>query len=380
MVKRPLTWALAFTALASVLWYLARPKPVPVILHPVGRGTVEATVANTRVGTVKACRRSQLAPAAGGRLATLSVREGSRVETGEVLLEVWNDDLKAQWQLEAEEVGVAKAKAEEACLLARLAEREAARMQTIRQRSQLVSEESVDNAVSQSHAKQAACVAAQASVPVQEARRDAALALLEKSRVRAPFAGVVAEINGELGEYVTPTPLGIPTLPPIDLLDVSCLYVSAPIDEVDAPAVQVGQVARVSLDAFRETKFPAKVRRIAPYVLDKEKQARTVEVEVELDDPAALPGLLPGYSADVEILLQSKSAVLRVPSRAVLEGGKVLLYRHGVLEEKRFRAGLADWDYTEVLDGLAEGDLIVLSLGGDGVKPGARAVPEPSAP
>ncbi|TAN48374.1 MAG: efflux RND transporter periplasmic adaptor subunit [Methylococcaceae bacterium] len=373
MLKRLLPWLVLCAGLLAAFWYVTRPKPIAVILHTVTRGAVETTVANTRVGTIKACRRAYLAPASGGRVASLMVSEGARVAAGQVLLEVWNEDLQAQWRLETEQVAVSRAHSEEACALARLAEREARRLQAIPPKRQLVSEESVDNAVSQAQAKQAACRAAETGVAAQKARSAAASALLEKSRLRAPFAGIVAEVNVELGEYLTPSPPGIPTLPAVDLLDVGCLYVSAPIDEVDAPAIRVGQTARVSLDAFPNRKFAAGVRRIAPYVLDKEKQARTVEVEVNLEDPEALQNLLPGYSADVEILLQSKAGVIRAPSRALLEGGKVLVFQNGRLLERRLRTGLADWDYTEVLEGLAEGERIVLSLGREGVKAGAYA-------
>lgn len=376
---RWLYWLIPLALLAAWFWYATRPAPVAVLLHTLGRGTVESTVSNTRVGTVKACRRTYLAPASGGRVARLAAKEGERVEAGAVLLEIWNDDLQAQWRLESEQVAVASARSEEACLLAQLAEREAQRLQNMRD-PKLVSAESLDNAVSQAQAKRAACRSANAGVASQKARSEAALALLEKSRVRAPFPGVIAEVNVELGEFVTPSPPGIPTLPAVELLDLSCLYVSAPIDEVDAPAVRVGQPARLSLDAFPERKFAAGVRRVAPYVLDKEKQARTVEVEVAFNGAEDLQNLLPGYSADVEILLQSRTKVLRVPSRAVLEGNKVLVYEDGRLSERRFRAGLADWDYTEVLDGLAEGQQVVQSLGREGVKDGARAVPDAGEP
>lgn len=375
---RWLYWLIPATLLAAWFWYATRPAPVAVLLHTLGRGTVEATVSNTRVGTVKACRRTYLAPASGGRVARLATKEGDRVEAGAVLLEVWNDDLQAQWRLESEQVAVAAARSEETCLLAQLAEREAQRLRDMRD-PKLVSAESLDNAISQAQAKRAACRSAGAGVASQKARSEAALALLEKSRVRAPFPGVIAEVNVELGEFVTPSPPGIPTLPAMELLDLSCLYVSAPIDEVDAPAVQVGQPARLSLDAFPERKFAANVRRVAPYVLDKEKQARTVEVEVAFSATEDLKNLLPGYSADVEILLQSRPNVLRVPSRAVLEGNKVLIYENGRLSERRFQAGLADWDYTEVLGGLAEGQQVAQSLGREGVKDGARAVPDSAA-
>ena len=63
-------------------------------------------------------------------------------------------------------------------------------------------------------------------------------------------AGTIAKIVGEVGEYSTPSPPGVPTPPAIDLIDDSCLYVKAPMDEVDAPKISAGQSVRISLDAL----------------------------------------------------------------------------------------------------------------------------------
>ena len=133
--------------------------------------------------------------------------------------------------------------------------------------------------------------------------------------LRAPFSGIVADISGELGEYATPSPPGILTLPAVDLIDDSCMFVSAPIDEVDAANVKVGQVARITLDAIKGKTFAGKVKRIAPYVLELEKQARTVEVEVEFSERPEAENLLVGYSADVEIVHNARTNVLRIPDR-----------------------------------------------------------------
>ena len=64
----------------ALLWWLGRPKPVGVLTASVGRGTVEATVANTRAGTVEACQRTQLSTIAGGRIEVLAVKEGDKVQ------------------------------------------------------------------------------------------------------------------------------------------------------------------------------------------------------------------------------------------------------------------------------------------------------------
>ena len=191
----------------------------------------------------------------------------------------------------------------------------------------------------------------------------------------------MADISGELGEYATPSPPGILTIPAIDLIDDSCMYVSAPIDEVDAAKLKVGQRSRITLDAIKGRTFSGKVRRIAPYVLDLEKQARTVEVEVEFDKLAKDENLLVGYSADVEIIHDVRNQVLRIPTQTLLEGNRVLRYgSNGVLEERKVTTGLSNWEYAEVLSGLDEGDQIVSSLDRAGVKAGVRVVPEEAKP
>ena len=94
-------------------------------------------------------------------------------------------------------------------------------------------------------------------------------------------------------------------------------------------------------------------------------------------------GLLVGYSADVEIVLQQKNDVLRVPTAAIMEGGRVLLMNPdagdkttGKLAERKLKTGLANWEYTEVLEGLTRGDRVVMSLERAGVKVGARVTAE----
>jgi HlyD family secretion protein len=358
---------------------MARPKPVEVVASAVSRGAVVATVANTRAGTVDACNRARLAPPVGGQIAKLPVREGDAVGKGQVLLELWNDDLRAQVALQKRDRVAAEARVREACVTADVAAQEARRATRLREQK-LVAEEQADRAVGEADARAAACVAARESARVSAARVDVATANLERTILRAPFDGVVAEVNGELGEFVTPSPVGIPTPPTVDVVDLSCLYISAPIDEVDAPAVRAGQKALISLDAFPGRKFPGLVRRVAPYVLDTEKQARTVEIEAEIENPEA-SNLLPGYSADVEVILDTRENVLRVPTQAIIEGGRVLVLDEeaGLLRQREVKPGVTNWEFTEIVAGLAEGELVVLSVDREGVADGIAAVREKPA-
>jgi len=365
-------------AAGALAWWWMREPPVPVAVAAAQRGRVERTVANTRAGTVQACRRARIAPATGGQIERLEVREGDRVEQGRLLLELWNDDLAAQLALAEREDVAARARADEACALADVAEREAQRLVRLRKQG-VAAEETTERAVGQATASRAACTAARASTTVAAARIDVARAALDRTILRAPFAGVVAEVNGELGEFVTPSPVGIPTPPTVDLIDTDCVYVSAPIDEVDAAEVRPGLPARVTLDAYPGRTLAGVVRRVAPYVLDLEKQARTVDVEVDFTDPADEEGLLIGYSADIEVVLATREGALRVPTEAILDGRRVLVFDRGVLDEREIEPGLANWEFTAVDRGLDEGDRVVVSVAREGVAPGASAVLEEEA-
>ncbi len=372
--------AIVAIALALGIGYFTRSKPIAVVLQTVERGTVEASVSNTRAGTVNACRRAKMSPAAGGQIARLQVKKGQRVKKGEVLLELWDNDLHAQERLAQEQLKVSLTRVDEVCTLADAAQRDAVRSQELRDKG-FISAQQLDRALTDASARQSACASAKGDIEQSKSRIALARAGLERMVLRAPFDGVVADISGELGEYATPSPPGIPTLPAIDLIDDSCLYVSAPIDEVDAAKLRIGQRSRITLDAIRGRSFAGKVRRIAPYVLDLEKQARTVEVEVEFDKPATDDNLLVGYSADVEIIHEVRDQVLRISTRTLLEGNRVLLYgSKGVLEERKVNTGLSNWEYAEVVSGLAEGDRIVSSLDRTGVKAGVRVVPEEPQP
>ena len=243
MKRHPLRWIVLLLVAAAagvVIWHLNRPQPIAVNLRPVERGTVERTVANTRAGTVKACRRAKLSPSVGGQIAQLPIREGDAVKAGQLLLELWNADLVAEVDFAERELEAARARAKAACLNADVAQREADRLVKLRSTG-AASEDRTDKAVTEAKALRAECSATWASVERSQARIGVVRANLSRTRLIAPFDGVVAEINGELSEFVTPSPIGIPTPPAVDLIDNTCFYVTAPIDEVDAPAVFVAK-------------------------------------------------------------------------------------------------------------------------------------------
>lgn len=371
-VRRVVLALVVLAVLVALVLWVKRPQPIAVAVVEIAQGRVESSVANTRAGTVEACQRTKLSTTMGGRIEVLAVKEGDRVKKGQLLMKLWNDDQQAQATVAASQVETARKRMAEACTVAANAAKEAQRQSALLAQG-FISSSREEQVRSEAQARRAGCEAASADVAQTQARLAATRVEQNRTVLYAPFAGTVAKVVGEVGEYSTPSPPGVPTPPAIDLIDDTCLYVKAPMDEVDAPKIEPGQAVRVSFDALPKQSFAGTVRRIAPYVSALEKQARTVDIEVSLTPDAKTPRLLVGYSADVEVVLAVRSSVLRVPTSAIAEGNSVLLAgSEGVLVQRSIKTGLANWEYTEVLEGLKAGDKVVTSLEREGVKAGAR--------
>ena len=352
---------IAVIALSSFM-FAGEEKPIKVLSVKPEIRNVEKTVSNTRAGTIDACRRSKMSPAAAGQISVLHVKEGDSVKEGDILLELWNKETKAR-------VTASERSSDQACIVSAKAERDASRANELYAKG-LTSEEAKETAVANAESTMAACNAAVAQVEVTKAS-------LERTMLIAPFDGIVAEIEGKLGEYVTPSPVGVATKPTLDLIDNTCLYIKAPIDEIDAPDVRSGMKASITMDAFGEEEFLATVTRVAPYVLDLERQARTVEIEATFDNPQQY--LLPGYSADVTIIIDTSQETLGLPTQAIMRGDKVyVIGDDNVIENRQLETGLSNWEFTEVLSGLELDDRIVLSVDRTGVKDGATVEIEKS--
>ncbi len=348
-----------------------RPSLLPVSVFRAARGRVEETVTNSKAGSVRSRHRATLSSEVGGRVAELPVRKGDHVRRGDVLMRVASADYRAQVSLQEGALAAARAAGAESCRAAELAERDLARNRELA-RERLVSAELLDQLQTRRDGAAAACEAAVARVRQAEAAVEVARVNLEKTVLRAPFDGIVAEVTTEVGEWITPSPPGLPIPPVIVLLDDQTTYVSAPMDEVDVGKVRVGQSARLTMEAYPGRSFAGRVTRVAPYVQDVEEQNRTFEIEVEFADGAFARTVVTGSSADVEVIQDARDGVLRIPGDALIEGGKVLVVREGRLVSRAVRTGLKNWQFAEVVAGLEAGDMVVVSLDRAGVREGAR--------
>jgi HlyD family secretion protein len=377
LVRRLVVTAILLVAGAFALRFALTPDPVEVRTAVVERGAVERTATNTRAGTVAARRRARVSPEVGGPVAELPRREGDRVEAGEVLLVLGSELERGQLDVASRDKAAAGAERVRSCLGAEQAERERQRQDKLFDEG-LVPVDVVDRARTAAEQAAAACAAATAVLNRAIAACELAETSVAKRTLRAPFAGVVAEVSTEVGEWITPAPPGVPIPPVIDLIDPGSIYLSLPMDEVDAGALVPGLPVRASIDSHPGRAFPGRVTRVAPYVLDLEAQNRTVEIEVELDDPAFAATLLPGTSADVEVILDATPDALRVPTAAVLAGDRALVLEGELLAERAIERGLGNWEWTEVRSGLAAGERVVVSFESTEVRAGARAIEAPA--
>jgi HlyD family secretion protein len=314
-----------------------------------------------------------MSPAIPGLVTALPAEKGTGVRHGEVLLQLDDREHRAQVQLARSSLEAARAAARQARLEAEYAERLWKRTEVLAQ-GDVVSTNQVELDRTRAWTTAAADAAAQARVLEAEAALAVAEATLAKTTLCAPFDGVVLDVTTEVGEWISPSPPGVFIPPVVDLIDPGALYVSAPIDEADVAPLRVGLPVRITLDAFRGHAFSGQLTYVSSFVETRQEQNRTLEVEAVFTDASLPENLLPGLSADLEIILETRSDVLRIPTYALLEGRKVMVIEAGRLVERAVATGLQNWEFTEITDGLTAGERVVVSLDRPDVVAGARVV------
>jgi RND family efflux transporter MFP subunit len=288
------------------------------------------------------------------------------------------EELFAKGYVAASEVDSARAQAEvNAAALA--SARENLRLVNTKLESDL---ESARQAVSQAEATLAAAEAGAAQNAIKQhqvaeakeavRQSEAALALsraqLAKAFIRTPISGTVLQLTQQQGETIA-AGLSAPTL--IIVADLDRLQVDAFVDETDIGKVRLGQPAEVTVDAYPDEPFHGVVQKIASGATMQENVV-TYDVTIALRNPEQR--LKPDMTATVNITVASKKDALAVPMDAVtpeVDGSRVTVVRRGPGGEVRFEpakvtTGINDGENVEVLEGLKEGDVVVLSGGPGG--------------
>jgi RND family efflux transporter MFP subunit len=281
---------------------------------------------------------------ASGVVSRLYVRIGDRVKKGDLLAELDSRELSAR--RDAAEAAV------------RLASANLTYTRTDLQRKRDLSEAAVVARSELDLAQQAYGVAEQQYEQAQANLGDA-ITQLGYTRIVAPITGTVESVSTQEGETVAAS-LAAPTF--VTLLDLSRLEVWAYVDETDIGRIQVGQKASFTVDTYGDYEFQGRVTAIYPQAQIRDNVVDYVTVIRFQPPPDRV--LRPEMTTTVTIALEQHKNVLALPNRAVHgEGGSpFVMVRHGnTTEQQWIAAGLRDDSYCEILNGLREGDEVLVN-------------------
>lgn len=203
---------------------------------------------------------------------------------------------------------------------------------------------------------------AREAVHLAQAQVDYAKAQVQKTSIRTPISGTVVQLAAQQGETLA-AGLSAPTL--IVVADLERLQVNAFVDETDIGKVRVGQTATVTVDAYPGHHFQGRVTKIAA---GSTIQQGVVTYEITVATRDSKHRLRPDMTASTTIETGRRSNVLMVPSEAVKLGVhgttvNALTRQSGRtrVEHRRVKTGGSDGVYTEIRQGLCEGETVVLA-------------------
>lgn len=356
--------AVALIVVASVL---LKPAQVEVVAAKTEGGgpAEEGGSILTANGYIEARHQTAVAARTTGRLAEVFVEEGDPVEKDQMVARLIDADERALVGQAEASLTLARARLDQAHAAEKDAERRATRRDLL-SKQDLIGDEEVEAAQTQSDMARADRAAAEAGVKVALANLETAKLSLDKTRVTAPFAGVVLRKDAEVGEIVGPimTSNTARAGAVVTIADMTTLEVGVDINESYIARLSDGMPADVVLDAHPDVHFPAEVRAIYPSA-DRDKATIPVRVRFLEEDPRIRPDL----GAKVTFLQKRPTTeiltirrVIRIPSSAVQSknGDRfVWVVRNDKVEPTTVTLGQTTDTQVEILSGLNEGDQVV---------------------
>ena len=364
-------------------------KGVPIQIAPVQRGEINSFLKIT--GLVEPKETVKVTAKIMGQVKEVLVTEGHKVKAGDILIRLDAEPIQlqvaqAQAAYEAalaslekvkagprpEQIKQAEAVMQQAKINRDNAEQNYQRMEKLFSEG-AISAQQHDQAKWQYETAEAQYQSAKASyelvkkgaspedikvVEAQVRQAQAALKIaetqLDNTIIRAPISGKVTSISVSPGEMVSAA------IPLLVILDTSELYVRAGIAESDIASVQIGQQAEILIDAFPQKKFKGEIvtkgAAIDPTTKSVEIKIKIIEPEVEVP---------PGVFARVNILVKNNPEALIIPVTALTRKGDqlyVFVFNQGkgVVEKRAVVTGVTDGDRVEILEGVQEGEEIVV--------------------
>jgi RND family efflux transporter MFP subunit len=318
----------------------------------VKRQDLEVTVTATSTGTVRSEVEVNITAQRAGRIAKLYVEEGDRIKAGDIIAELDTSEVlanlnKVKADLKKAEVDLENAKIEYT-------------------RKEVLFKESLITQQQFDDAKKVLSIAA-AELERAVSAVDIAQLQYDYSFIKTLVDGVISKRPVEIGDTA------VPGLLIASVVDPDKLYIEAPVDEADVGNVALGQNVRITMDAYLDKVFHGIVIKISPVVTGAKLEARTFEVRVSINEPDVV--LKPGMSADIEIITDKIHDTLVVPSQAVIERGQekvVYVAERGRARKRKVITGTYNWNFTEIKDGLKEGDVVIVTPDRQGLKEGVR--------
>jgi len=303
-------------------------------------------------GTIEPWKKINLTPDVGGKIARILVEEGDRVKKGQVVAEL--DTRAVRLQLEQAEAALAVAEANY-----KDAKKNMERME------KLIQEKAVSD--QQFEKVRLAFEAAEAQRQQAQAALNLARYNLTVSLMKAPFRGVVASKNAEVGDVINPMMGGFsPTSGVLTLMNYERVKIVIDVSHKDIVHIKKGQPALLRVSAFPEKTFEGRVTMVN---VTADPLARKFKVEVVVDNPDLV--LRPNTFGEVLIEVSSKEDALVIPQKAILEGNYVFVANDNRVEKRNIILGMQNAELVEVIKGLEEGEMVVVE-GNYGLEDGVR--------
>ncbi len=316
----------------------AQAQVVRVVRRDVGYVVKATGIIKPRVGA-----EVRVGSRISGVVQRLYVRIGDRVTKGQLLAELDDRDLIARRN--------------EAAAALQQAEVNLNYANTDLQRKRRLSEEGVVARSDLDLAERAAAVA-EKQVTAARASLEYATTQLAYARILAPIAGVVGSVSTQEGETVAAN-FAAPTF--VTLIDLSRLEVWAYVDETDIGRIRIGRNATFTVDTYSGQEFAGRVTAVYPKAEIRDNVVNYVTV-VRFEPPRDRI-LRPEMTTTVRILLDAREHVLALPIRAVRRDGSgtfVLSRRGDRIERRLVTTGIRDDNYSEIIDGVREGDEVLI--------------------
>ncbi len=324
------------------IFLLKGSKEVNFQTETVKRRDIASFVQATGVIRAKIGAEVKVGARISGRVEKLYANIGDVVKKGQVIARLEQEDLQAK-------VNEAKMnlKINEATL--ELAQKNLQRMQNLSAKD-FISKDIVDVAEKDYRVTTAQVNQIRETIKYFETQ-------MSYANIYAPISGVIASVATQQGETVSASSLNVPTF--VTIVDLHRLEIYAYVDETDIGKITPGLEATFAVDSFPDKDFKGKVTAIYPKATIQDNVVYYITV-ISIENPEGK--LKPDMTVNATILLSKRDKVLAVPNKAIKrEGGKkvVIVLDNNNPVQKAVKTGWKDSAYTEVIEGVREGDKVV---------------------